>query len=94
MIIKILGILDIIVAISFWLFGVFNLQIMSGFILVLGLFLLAKGIVFITGMSITSVLDIISAIIIISAVSIHMPFIVVVIVSLFLIQKGVFSLLS
>jgi len=94
MIIKILGVLDIIVAMSFWLFGVLDIQMMSGFIMLMGLFLLVKGIVFLTGLSITSVFDIISAIIIISSVSINMPFIVVIIVSLFLIQKGVFSLVS
>lgn len=94
MIIKILGILDIFIALCFWIFGIFNIQMMSGFILVLGLFLLAKGIVFITGMSIMSVLDIISSFIIIYSSSAEVNFIIVIILSLFLLQKGIFSLIS
>ncbi len=73
---------------------VFNIQSWSGFVLLLGLFLLVKGIVFITQLSLASILDIISSIAIITASSFELPVIVVVIVSLFLLQKGIFSLLS
>jgi len=95
MIIKILGILDIFVGACFWLFGIFHI-IPESFILILGLFLLVKGIVFITGLSITSFLDIISSVIIIIASSgqIIIPKLIVIIVTLFLIQKGIFSLIS
>ncbi len=95
MIIKFLGILDIIVGSVFWLFGIFHI-IPGSFVLILGLFLLAKGVVFITGLSITSFLDIISAIIIIiaSASDIVMPKLVVILIAIFLIQKGIFSMLS
>ena len=92
--IKILGLLDIFVAVVFWIFMVFNIQSWSGFVLLLGLFLLVKGIVFITQLSLASILDIISSIAIITASSFELPVIVVVIVSLFLLQKGIFSLLS
>jgi hypothetical protein len=94
MIVKILGILDIFIAICFWIFGIFDLKIMAGFILILGLYLLAKGVVFVTGLSFASFFDILFAIIIIVASSITMPKIIVIIASLFLIQKGVFSLMS
>ncbi|MDP3026123.1 MAG: hypothetical protein Q8N63_00310 [Nanoarchaeota archaeon] len=93
MIIKVLGILDLFVGSVFWLFGIFHI-IPSSFVLVLGLFLLAKGIVFITGLSITSFLDIISSIIIITATSVAMPKIVVILIAIFLIQKGIFSMLG
>jgi len=95
MIIKILGILDIFVGLVFWLFGIFNI-IPSSFILLLGLILLVKGIIFITGLSIVSAVDIISGIIIIiaSASEIIMPKLVIILVALFLIQKGIFSMLS
>jgi len=93
MIIKILGILDIFVGICFWLFGIFHV-IPSSFILILGLYLLAKGIAFITGLSFISLLDIVSSFIIIASTSNTMPQVVVILVSLFLLQKGVFSLLS
>jgi len=93
MIIKILGVLDIFIGLSFWVFGILGI-IPESFIFILGLFLLAKGVVFITGLSITSGLDIISGLIIIGAVYVTMPNVVVIIVSLFLLQKGVFSMLS
>ena len=93
MIIKILGILDIFVGICFWIFGIFH-AIPNSFILILGFYLLAKGIAFITGLSFISLLDIVSSVIIIASTSNTMPNIVVILVSLFLLQKGVFSLLS
>jgi len=93
MIIKILGILDIFVGIIFWLFGVFGI-IPKSFILLIGIILLVKGLIFSIKPNITSILDVISAILIISATSITFPFIVIFLVSLFLLQKGVFSLLS
>jgi len=93
MIVKVLGILDIFVAACFWIFGILG-WIPSSFVFVLGLFLLVKGIVFVTGFAISSILDIVSAIIIISATSIDMPNLVVILVTLFLLQKGLFSLVS
>jgi hypothetical protein len=93
LVIKLLGILDIFVGICFWIFEVFNL-IPGSFILILGLFLLAKGLIFITGFSAASSLDIICSIILIATSSTAMPKVIVIIVSLFLIQKGIFSLLS
>ena len=94
MIIKILGILDIFVGACFWLFGIFHI-IPESFILILGLFLLVKGIVFITGLSVSSLLDIASALIIIlMSAGVLIPKIIVIIVTLFLIQKGIFSLVS
>ena len=95
MIIKVLGILDIFVGMCFWLFGIFHI-IPNNFILILGLFLLVKGVIFVATLNIVSVLDIISALIIItaSASEIVMPKLVVIIVTLFLLQKGIFSMLS
>jgi len=93
MIIKLLGALDIFIGICFWIFGIFGL-IPESFILILGLFLVAKGIVFITGLSIISFLDIISGIVIVVGSSVVLPKVVVIIISLFLFQKGVFSLVS
>ncbi len=93
MIIKILGILDIFVGITFWLFGVFGI-IPKNFILLIGIILLVKGLMFSIKPNITSILDVISAILIISSTSITLPFVIIFLVSLFLLQKGVFSLLS
>ena len=95
MILKLLGAIDIFVGMCFWLFGIFHI-LPDSFILILGLFLLVKGVVFITGLSITSFLDILSSIIIIVASSseVIMPNAVVIIITLFLLQKGIFSMLS
>jgi hypothetical protein len=93
MILKILGTLDIFVAIVFWLFGIFNI-IPKSFVLVLGLFLLVKGIAFIAGLSIVSFLDIAAAIIIITSTGVVIPKIAVIIVTLFLLQKGIFSMMG
>jgi len=94
MIIKILGILDIFVGLFFWMFMVLDLQFLSGFVFLLGLFLLAKGIVFVTTLNFVSLIDIISSFIIIFGSSANVPIVVVIIVSLFLLQKGIFSLLG
>jgi len=94
MILKILGIMDIITAICFWIFGIFRLSEISGFILLMGLVLLVKGVIFIIQASIASILDIVCALLIIASTSITMPNLVIIIVALFLIQKGIFSMLS
>ena len=50
MIVKWLGILDIFIAVCFWIFGVFHLNIMAGFILVLGFFLLVNTWILVYGL--------------------------------------------
>jgi len=91
MIVKVLGVLDIFVAVVFWLFGMFGL-VSESFILLLGLILLVKGLVFAVSLNITSVLDVVSALLIITATAVTMPVFVVALVTLFLLQKGAFSL--
>ncbi len=88
--IKILGIFDILTGILFLVFGIFNFY--SNFILLLGLILLIKGIIFGLDINIVSVFDIFSAMIIITSSFLHVNFFIVILVSGFLIQKGVFSL--
>ncbi len=96
-ILKLLGLIDILAAIIFWIFGIFRLQgnaFMVGFVMLLGFYLLVKGVAFIISADIASVLDIIAGIIIIATTGFAMPKIVVIIVSLYLLQKGIFSMLS
>lgn len=93
MIVKLLGIFDILVGVIFWIFGIFHI-LPESLVLILGLFLLAKGVVFATNLNVTSILDIVSAVIILSATSVIMPQIVVILVALFLLQKGIFSMLG
>ena len=90
MIVKVLGTLDIFIGICFWIFGIFNI-IPSGLMIILGLFLLIKGVIFVLQLDIASILDIIAAIIILIATAIHLPFVIVIIVSIYLLQKGIFS---
>jgi len=92
MIVKILGSLDLIAGISFWLFTSFNF--LESFMLVIALYLIAKGVLFLISKDIASALDVISGIIIITSVSYTLPTIVYVLVILYLLQKGVFSLIG
>jgi len=92
MIIKLLGLIDVFAGISFWLFGVFG--VMEEFLLLLGLILLCKGVVFGMGGDFISILDIIFGLIIIIGISIKLPIVIIIVVSLFLLQKGIFSLLG
>ena len=88
---KILGTIDLITAILFWSFMVLDITGLSQIITFLGIFLLVKGIVFATTADIASVLDIISALIIIVGSSFNMHIILVIIVAIYLAQKGLFS---
>ncbi len=94
MLIKILGMIDIFAGLIFWAFGAFGVASLSGLVLLLGFVLLGKGVIFLIGLDFVSVLDVIFGILIIASGSFHMPIVVVIIVSLFLIQKGIFSLLG
>ena len=89
-IIKVLGFFDLLVGIVFWVFGMFGI-IPGNFITLLGLIILVKGLIFVASKDIASVLDIVSGGIILVSFQVVMPEIVVILVSLYLIQKGVFS---
>jgi len=94
MILKLLGIFDILTGIIFWLFTVFKISSLSSVILLLGLLLLVKGIIFLTNFNIASILDIISSFIILISNSTTVDIIFVSVVSIYLIQKGIISLVS
>lgn len=98
MLAKILGSLDIFVGVVFWLYGVLNYSginlIPVGLISALGIILLIKGLIFVMGLDVMSFLDVASAVIIIAAASFTLPIILVCLVSLFLVQKGFFSLIG
>lgn len=93
MIIKILGILDILTALLFWLSAFFHI-IPEKILLIVAFYLLAKGIFFIISRDIASILDVISAGIIFISLNFTLPAIVVILVALFLLQKGILSLLA
>ena len=94
MIIKILGLLDILAGLTFWIFGVFGVGSLSGLVLLLGFLLLGKGAIFLISLDIVSLFDVVFGLIMIVGISYDVPVFVFVIVGLFLIQKGVFSLVG
>jgi len=93
MIIKILGVLDILIAVNFWIFGIFQIKSLSGFVLILAFFLLIKGIFFVISLNFISIIDIICAVAIIASTIFPLHFFIVIMISFFLIQKGIFSLI-
>lgn len=91
MIVKLLGILDLLAALFFWLFGMFGV-IHPGLITIFAFYLLIKGVVFLISADIASILDIVSAGIMFIALGSGVPKILTILVALYLIQKGLFSL--
>ena len=96
MLVKILGISDLIIAILF----VINTNLdKSGWfpdkiILYAGIFLLVKGIFFALTLDFASILDIICAGIILISLAVHIPLLITAIVIILLLQKGFLSLVS
>jgi len=93
MLLKLLGVIDILSAIVFWLF--YNLNVLPlVLVLILGVFLMLKGIYFSTlSKSVSSALDILVGLVVVSFSTIGLPVILVLLLSLYLLQKGVVSLL-
>jgi len=94
MLIKILGITDIIIAILFTINA--NLDKWNWFpdriILWAGIFLLIKGILFVLTLDFASLLDIICAIVILLSLTFNISLLISAIVILILLQKGFLSL--
>ena len=86
MIIKILGTLDILSGIFFWLFAFFQI-IPESVILLIAFYLIAKGVAFLISKDVVSVLDIIAGAIIFASLSFTIPLIISVIVTIYLLQK-------
>jgi hypothetical protein len=97
MILKILGFLDILAAILFFLNSVFdksNTWLPNKIIFIAGVYLLVKGIFFILTLDFASIIDVISGILIIISVYYPLYMILTSIVVILLLQKGIFSLVS
>jgi hypothetical protein len=92
MIVKILGIIDLLTAILFWLFGIFHI-IPPSVIVFLAFILLIKGLIFVISEHIASALDIAIAAVMFITVSFTIPNVFIFIAAILLIQKGVVSLL-
>lgn len=91
--VKIMGIVDLLAAVLFWIFAFFGIIPKSG-IMLIAFYLLIKGAVFLISADVASILDIVCSLLIFIALSFSLPKILVFIVVLFLLQKGFFSLVS
>jgi len=91
MLVKILGIFDIISAILFWIFGFFD-TIPKTVILFVAFYLLIKGAIFMLFRDVISVGDIICSGMIFLSLIIMLPKAVIFLVAIFLLQKGIVSL--
>lgn len=98
MLLQTFGILDILTAILFFINNTFDKGGSDWFpnkiVLIAGIYLLVKGIIFIITLDFASTIDVIAAIIILVSIVVHIPVILTAIVLLFLIQKGIFSIVS
>jgi hypothetical protein len=92
--IKILGIFDILTALLFWIFATFHIDFLYKFIMVLAIILIIKGAIFLISLDIASIIDIVMGGIIVLSLFIALPKLLVFFIAFFLIQKGIFSLVS
>lgn len=90
----ILGIVDLFIAGVFALKLIFNFAFLDNVLLSAGIYLLIKGAIFLIGMDFASVLDVLSGIVLILASFFNIPPVIGIIVIVFLVQKGIFSLVS
>jgi len=93
MIIKIFGILDLIAAIIFGLSYYFHF-IPKTIIFIIAGYLIIKGAIFLFSKDIASIIDVGCGIVILLSIFLSISNLIFIITLIFLIQKGVFSLLS
>ena len=92
--IKFLGIIDVLIAVIFFVGTFFQIAIFTSFTLFLALILLTKGLLFLFSYDLASGIDVIIAFIIIYATQFTIASFIVVIIPLFLLQKGIVSMVS
>jgi hypothetical protein len=96
MLLKLLGVLDLIVAfivfVNAYFFRLFSFP--DIFIICAGTYLLIKGILFALVLDFTSFIDIAAGIIILLTLSLTVPHLIMAIVFIYLLQKGIISLVS
>lgn len=90
----ILGIVDLFIAVIFSLKLIFNFAFLDNILLSAGIYLVIKGAIFLIGMDFASVLDVLSGIVLILTYFFKIPLVIGIIVIVFLVQKGIFSLVS
>ena len=94
MLIKLLGFLDIVSAVIFFINNTVFHLLPTSIVLLVAIYLLIKGIIFVLSADFASIIDIICGIIIISSAFFILPKLIAVIIAVYLVQKGIFSMLS
>ncbi|MBU0957622.1 MAG: hypothetical protein KKF56_02325 [Nanoarchaeota archaeon] len=92
MIVKILGVFDLIAGLIFWLWMFIGIP--TNVMMVIVMYLIIKGLIFVIGLDIASVFDIIAGVLIYIAINFGMPKFLSIIVLLILVQKGIISILA
>ena len=92
MIVKFLGIIDILAGLLYLFVEIFQI-IPKDLLLFAGLILIVKGGAFILNFNVPSALDILCGIIILLSIIVQMPQFIVILVIIFLAQKGIISLI-
>ena len=94
MFMKILGVIDLIIAVLFSINGFYFKFLPSNILLIMALYLIIKGLIFVLSADVASALDIVCGLIILSAILFTIPKALIVIVVFYLIQKAIFSMAS
>ncbi|MFA5993315.1 MAG: hypothetical protein WC796_06420 [Candidatus Pacearchaeota archaeon] len=90
---KILGALDIFSAIIVWIAGMFNF-LPKEVMIVVGIYLLIKGAIFLASKDLASVIDVICAAFIFASAATVLPKFIYIIIAIYLLQKGIFSIVA
>ena len=97
MLLKLLGIFDIIAALAFFInnnLDKANSWFPNGIVIILAIYILLKGLIFVIILDFVSLIDIICAIIIFISLLTPINAVITFLVVIFLIQKGIISLIS
>lgn len=96
MLIKALGVFDILAALAILLDALdrANSWFPRNIILAVGILLLVKGLFFLIFGDFATIFDIICAVIILISLAVSMPLILMIIIGVFLLQKGIISVVS
>ena len=87
MIVKVMGAVDIVLGVLFWIAMVFNIGYFDPLLLLLSLGIIVKGVVFLMGMDFASAVDVVSGFLIIYGLNYGLHLLIVVIVSIFIQMK-------
>jgi len=94
MIMLALGIIDILTGLLFFINNSLIKFPPSKVIWILGIYLIVKGIIFLLSVDVASTIDIICGIIVLLSLPFIIPKLLAVIVTIYLVQKGIFSIIS